>query len=141
MAVGWRWKHTTGDTKMSDPSPDRHPTNNRISRIRKRTRESQQSPSPSEPSTENEERVNQVQKEWQHRNLYMPDELDEELETVRDELADAIAEEMGGSMAVTRHFYPVVLKLGLRQIDALPPSEFAKAVDTIPGVGSEELER
>ena len=44
-------------------------------------------------------------------------------------------------MAVTRHFYPVLVRLGLSHIDNLSATEFADQVDRIPGVDSDELER
>ena len=84
-------------------------------------------------------RVKHVQKEWGHRNIYVPDALDEAIESVRAELGDSVEAEFGGQMAVTRHFYPVLIKLGLAQISDLSPAEFAAEVETIPGVGANEF--
>ncbi|WP_136718498.1 hypothetical protein [Halorientalis salina] len=80
-----------------------------------------------------------VQKEWEHRNLYVPEELDEALESVRSDMADCIRQELDGEMAVTRHFYPVMIHLGLAEIAKLSSVEFAERVDQIPGVDSDEF--
>ncbi|AQL44862.1 hypothetical protein BV210_19045 (plasmid) [Halorientalis sp. IM1011] len=125
---------------MSEPSPSRQPHENDISDIRNRTRKSR-SGTASESTPKDSERVKHVQKEWQHRNLYVPEELDETLEAVRDEMSARIEAEFDGQMAVTRHFYPVLVRLGLSHIDNLSATEFADQVDRIPGVDSDELER
>lgn len=125
---------------MSEPSPSRRSNETEISDIRNRTRTSR-SEAASESAADDAERVKHVQKEWQHRNLYVPEELDATLESVRDEMSDRVEAEFDGQMAVTRHFYPVLVRLGLSHIDNLSAAEFADQVDRIPGVDSDELDR
>lgn len=124
---------------MSEPTSSRRPNENRISKIRKRTRESSTDSSSTEAETA--PRVKHVQKEWEHRNFYVPKELDDRLERTREEMSDEIERTFGGQMAVTRHFYPVMIQLGLQQIRNLSASEFAQAVESIPGVGPDEFEK
>lgn len=125
---------------MSERSPSRPSNENEISDIRKRNRESS-SETVAESGSDDTGRVKHVQKEWEHRNFYIPEELDGTLESVRAEMSDRIEGEFDGQMAVTRHFYPVMVRLGLSHIDNLSADEFAEQVDRIPGVSSDEFER
>ena len=87
------------------------------------------------------DRVTHVQQEWDHRNVYVPPALDEALESVRADVADEITAAFGGQLAVTRHFYPVMIHLGLARIAELSPQEFADHVEAIPGVAADELKK
>lgn len=131
---------TPGTVTMSERSSSRRPNGNRVSDIRERTRQSSTDVSSNETEA-TASRVKHVQKEWEHRNLYVPEELDRLLEQTREEMGDAVAGQFGGQMAVTRHFYPVMIQLGLDEIRNLSATEFADAVERIPGVGPDEFER
>jgi hypothetical protein len=124
---------------MSEHSPSRRAGENAVSKVQDR------SPGSGSDGAANESggtpRVEHVQKEWEHRNFYVPAELDGALEATRTQMAEAVQREYGGDMAVTRHFYPVMIRLGLEAIGDLSAAEFADQVDEVPGVSSDEFER
>ncbi len=128
-----------GDRAMSEPSSPRRSTDNDLSSVGNRTPRTRGEIFAETGSHSDTERVKHVQKEWDHRNFYVPEALDEALESVRTEIAESVEQEFGGQMAVTRHFYPVMIKLGLAQLTDLSPAEFAAEVETIPGVDADEF--
>lgn len=124
---------------MSGPSSPRRSNDPDLSNIGKQTQQTQSDSLVDGHAHVDTQRVKHVQKEWEHRNFYIPEELDDALESVRAEMADSISGEFGGQMAVTRHFYPVMIQLGLARIKDLSPAEFAEQVETIPGVAADEF--
>ena len=128
-----------GDRAMSGPSSPRRSTDNDLSSVGNRTPRTGGDLFAETGSHSDAPRVKHVQKEWAHRNFYVPETLDDALESVRAEIGESVEQEFGGQMAVTRHFYPVMIKLGLAQLSDLSPAEFAAEVDTIPGVDADEF--
>lgn len=124
---------------MSGPSSSRRTNESDLSKLGADTQDSSDDALTISESNTDSARVKHVQKEWEHRNFYIPEELDEVLKSVRAEMEDDLREEFGGQMAVTRHLYPVMMYLGLSQIRELSPVEFADYVDQIPGVQSDEF--
>ena len=124
---------------MSGPSSSRRSNESELSKLRTGTQDFSDDTAAIADSHTDSSRVKHVQKEWEHRNFYIPEELDEVLEAVRSEMEQSLEAEFGGQMAVTRHLYPVMIHLGLAQIRELTPEEFADCVDQIPGVESDEF--
>jgi len=60
------------------------------------------------------------------RSIYLPDNLDKELGTTFKRL-DLELEEAGVGIDLqkTRHFYPLLIKLGLEQVDKMEPEDVA----------------
>lgn len=62
-------------------------------------------------------------KQRPHRTIYLPDNLDDEFESVIDRLQYETKSEEGVKLAKNRHTYPLIVYLGLERASDMTPDE------------------
>jgi hypothetical protein len=62
-------------------------------------------------------------KQRPHRTIYLPDDLDDEFESVIDRLQYETKSEEGVRLAKNRHTYPLIVYLGLERASDMSPDE------------------
>ena len=62
-------------------------------------------------------------KQRPHRTIYLPDDLDDEFESVIDRLQYETKSEEGVKLAKNRHTYPLIVYLGLERASDMTPDE------------------
>jgi hypothetical protein len=62
-------------------------------------------------------------KQRPHRTIYLPDDLDNEFESVIDRLQYETKSEEGVKLAKNRHTYPLIVYLGLERANDMTPDE------------------
>mgnify|MGYP000173215207 CR=1 FL=1 len=71
-----------------------------------------------------------VKRDWNVRSVYLDDELDDQLTTAFKRL-DLELSEAGSDLQLkkTRHFYPLVVALGLEQLERMEVSDITERLD------------
>ena len=71
-----------------------------------------------------------VKRDWNVRSVYLDDELDDQLTTAFKRL-DLELSEAGSDLQLkkTRHFYPLVVALGLEQLERMESSEVTERLE------------
>ena len=71
-----------------------------------------------------------VKRDWNVRSVYLDDELDDQLTTAYKRL-DLELSEAGSDLQLkkTRHFYPLVVALGLEQLERMESSEITERLE------------
>lgn len=85
-------------------------------------------------NTENDERsersqsVQNVKKEWNGTYLYLPDKLDEPLSNEYDRLVYECGRDLDWKPKKNRHYYPVVIAVGIEAIEEMDAEAFHELV-------------
>lgn len=70
-----------------------------------------------------------IKKEWNVRSFYLDDELNSELTTVFKRLDFELSEQADIDLQKTRHFYPLVVQLGLERLDRMDLTEITERLE------------
>ena len=71
-----------------------------------------------------------VKRDWNARSFYLPDGLDRELSTAYKRLDLGLAEENAGlTLKKTRHYYPLVVELGLERMERMEQQELKERME------------
>lgn len=90
------------------------------------------SSSQSKPSkkSQNAQKAQNIKKEWNVRSFYLDDDLDDELMTAFKRLDLDLSEaESDISLKKTRHFYPLIVQLGLERLERMEVTEVTEALE------------
>ena len=71
-----------------------------------------------------------VKKEWRALSVYLPDELESDLSRTYKRLDWELEADRGVSIKKTRHYYPLVVELGLEQLDEMDSSEIEDRISS-----------
>jgi hypothetical protein len=76
------------------------------------------------------QKAQNVKKEWNVRSIYLDDDLDSSLTTAFKRL-DLEISETGADLNLkkTRHFYPLIVELGLEQLESMEVTEAMERLD------------
>jgi len=74
-------------------------------------------------SAENAMHVGNVKEEWESKSFYLPGFLKDDLRTTYKETDLEFETEYGESLPKTRHYYPLVVQLGIERIASMGASE------------------
>jgi len=93
--------------------------------------ESQQSESDMSSSTsETSQKAQNIKKEWNVRSFYLPDDLDSQLTTTYKRLDLDLAEtDADIDLKKTRHYYPLVVALGLERLESMEVTEITEHIE------------
>lgn len=72
-----------------------------------------------------------VKEEWNAFSVYLPEELDDNLSRAYKKLDWELDEAEGLSIKKTRHFYPLVVDLGLERIERMESNEIKERMEDI----------
>jgi hypothetical protein len=76
------------------------------------------------------QKVKNIKKEWNVRSFYLNDELNDELVTAFKRLDLELDEaDVDLSLKKTRHFYPLVVELGLERMEGMDVSEITERLE------------
>ena len=73
-----------------------------------------------------------VKKDWNATTIYRPDELNRDLSTVYKRTDLDLSETSDRSLKKTRHYYPLVIALGLERLESMDTNEVMEALDNLP---------
>ena len=72
-----------------------------------------------------------VKKEWNVRSFYLDDELNSELTTAFKRLDLGLSEaDIDLNLKKTRHFYPLIVELGLEQLESMDTTEGTERLES-----------
>lgn len=77
--------------------------------------------------------VKNVKTEWNTSTFYLDDELSSRLNRLYKKLDWQLADEYDVSLSKTRHYYPLVVQLGLEELDSLDSSEVKERLEDLGG--------
>lgn len=77
----------------------------------------------------NNGKAKNVKRDWNARSVYLSDDLDRKVSTGYKRLDLELEMEFGETVKKTRHFYPLVFKLGLERMEELEPQELKERID------------
>jgi hypothetical protein len=76
------------------------------------------------------QKAQNIKKEWNVRSFYLDDDLDDQLTTAFKRLDLDLAEsDRDLNLKKTRHFYPIIIELGLEQLDELDAADLIERLD------------
>jgi len=76
------------------------------------------------------QKAQNVKKEWNVRSIYLDDDLDRQLLTAFKRLDLELSEaETDINLKKTRHFYPLLVELGLEQLESMDTTEVTERLD------------
>jgi hypothetical protein len=83
--------------------------------------------SQSDPTSQ---KAQNIKNEWNVRSIYLPDDLDSDLSTAFKRL-DLELSEADADIALkkTRHFYPLVVALGMEQLESMDITEVTERLE------------
>lgn len=84
---------------------------------------------PKNPKNEKASETVNVKREWSNHSFYLPDALADTLGRRYKYLDLELDEEFGVSIQKTRHYYPLIVELGLERLDELEPEEVKERVE------------
>ena len=114
----------SGDSESS--VPDESTSEEQTAQTSQRSQRSQNSQnSQTSQSSQRNEQGTQKQpvKQRPHRTIYLPEDLDEEFESMVDRLQYETKSEEGVKLAKNRHTYPLIVYLGLERASDMTPDE------------------
>ncbi|ELY96531.1 hypothetical protein [Natrialba taiwanensis] len=91
-----------------------------------------------EMNGENEMFAKNVKKEWRATSIYLPEFLDRSLTTSYKHLDLDFEEEYGHSLQKTRHYYPLVVALGIERLESMDPEEVQERIEALEREGGNE---
>lgn len=71
-----------------------------------------------------------VKEEWKALSVYLPDELEADLSRTYKRLDWELEADEAISIKKTRHYYPLVVELGLERIDELESDEIKDRIES-----------
>jgi hypothetical protein len=74
-----------------------------------------------------------IKKEWNTFTFYLDDELGGRLNRLYKKLDWQLADEHDVSLSKTRHYYPLVVQLGVERLDSLDRSEVKERLEELEG--------
>lgn len=77
--------------------------------------------------------VKNVKTEWNTSTFYLDDELSGRLNRLYKKLDWQLTDEYDMSLSKTRHYYPLVVQLGLEELDSLESSEVKERLEDLDG--------
>jgi hypothetical protein len=81
-------------------------------------------------SAQQSQSAQNVKKEWNVRSFYLDDDLDSDLTTAFKRLDLELSEENAAvDLKKTRHFYPLVVRLGLEQLEEMDVTEVTEQLE------------
>ena len=81
-------------------------------------------------NAQNNKKAQNVKKEWNVRSFYLNDDLDSSLTTAFKRLDLDIDEtDSDINLQKTRHFYPLIVKLGLERLEELEVTEVTERIE------------
>ena len=72
-----------------------------------------------------------VKKEWRALSVYLPDELESDLSRTYKRLDWELEADQGISIKKTRHYYPLVVELGLERLEEMESNEIEDRIDAL----------
>ena len=88
------------------------------------------STSKDEQSSKNSKKAKNVKKEWKALSVYLPDELESDLSRTYKRLDWELEADRELSIKKTRHYYPLVVELGLERIEEMESSEIEDRINS-----------
>lgn len=77
------------------------------------------------------QKAQNIKKEWNVRSFYLDDELENELTTAFKRLdLDLTETDTEINLKKTRHFYPLIVKLGLERLEELEVTEVTEKLES-----------
>ena len=100
------------------------------------TDDSQTDMSSSESQTDENAQTSQkaqnIKKEWNVRSFYLDDDLDSDLSTAFKRLDLELSEaDTGIDLKKTRHFYPLIVELGLERLESMDVTEVTERLEGV----------
>jgi len=89
-------------------------------------------PSQNNENAQTSQKAKNIKKEWNVRSFYLDDELESELTTAFKRLdLDVSESESEIDLKKTRHFYPVLVKLGLKELENMDITEVTELLESM----------
>lgn len=79
---------------------------------------------------ESSKKAKNVKKEWKALSFYLPDELEADLSRTYKRLDWELEADRGISIKKTRHYYPLVVELGLERIEEMDSNELEERIES-----------
>lgn len=81
-------------------------------------------------TSQNAQKARNIKKEWNVRSVYLSDALDDDLTTAFKRLdLDLDATDTDIDLKKTRHFYPLIVELGLEHLEELDIAEVTERLE------------
>jgi hypothetical protein len=86
--------------------------------------------SQSDKNSQTSQNAQNVKKDWNVRSFYLDDDLDDDLTMAFKRLDLELSEtEAGITLKKTRHFYPLIVELGLEQLESMERTEIMEKLE------------
>lgn len=86
--------------------------------------------SQNDSTSQTSQKAQNIKKEWNVRSIYLDDDLDSELITAFKRLDLDLSEaETDVDLKKTRHFYPLIVELGLEQLESMEITEVTERLE------------
>lgn len=72
-----------------------------------------------------------VKKDWNATTIYLPDKLDREFSTAYKRADLEVSEVSDRSLKKTRHYYPLIVTLGLEKLESMDSNEVMEELDKL----------
>lgn len=82
-------------------------------------------------NAQNAQKAKNVKKAWNATSIYLPDDLDTKLSTTYKRADLQLSEDAGISFKKTRHYYPVVIALGLERMEHMESEEIMEVMEEL----------
>jgi hypothetical protein len=76
-------------------------------------------------------RAKNVKKEWNAKSVYLPDEIERSLSRTYKKLDWQLDEDEGISIKKTRHYYPLIVRLGLERVESMESTEIKERLEAL----------
>jgi hypothetical protein len=87
-------------------------------------------PSQSDKNSQTSQNAQNVKKDWNVRSFYLDDDLDDDLTMAFKRLDLELSEtDAGITLKKTRHFYPLIVELGLEQLESMERTEVMEKLE------------
>ena len=97
-----------------------------------RTRDSREDRSSMRAESEKKaQKAKNVKKEWNAKSVYLPDELEQSLSRTYKKLDWQLEEDEGISIKKTRHYYPLIVMLGLEELEGMESMEIKDRLEVL----------
>lgn len=80
---------------------------------------------------EKAKKAKNVKKEWNAKSVYLPDEIERSLSRTYKKLDWQLDEDEGISIKKTRHYYPLIIMLGLEQLESMESKEVKERLEVL----------
>lgn len=74
-----------------------------------------------------------VKEDWNATTIYLPDKLDREFSTAYKRADLELSEVSDRSLKKTRHYYPLIVALGLERLESMDSNEVMEELDKLSG--------